>query len=145
VTLTLGAKATDPFAQFDANGDGRLTHGEWLRAMAAIRAWDINHDGEISPDELPRHFIGTFHLGTLSPAPSAPMMNDMNQTTAPTAPASSAPSWFQKMDRNRDGEVSLREFLGPLSVFRRLDTNHDGYLDANEARAASDETSREEK
>ena len=145
VTLTLGAKATDPFAQFDANGDGRLTHGEWLRAMAAVRAWDINHDGEISPDELPRHFIGTFHLGTLTPAPGAPMMNDMNQTTAPITPASSAPAWFQKMDRNRDGEVSLREFLGPLSVFRRLDTNHDGYLDANEARAASGETSREEK
>ena len=51
-------------------------------------------------------------------------------------PASDAPIWFQKMDRNQDGEVSLREFLGPLSVFHRLDTNGDGRLDVHEAQAA---------
>ena len=50
--------------------------------------------------------------------------------------ASEGPVWFQKMDRNHDGEVSLREFLGPLSVFRRLDTNGDGRLDAREAQSA---------
>ena len=43
------------------------------------------------------------------------------------------PDWFQKMDRNHDGEVSFREFLGPLEVFRKLDGNHDGHLDAAEA------------
>jgi hypothetical protein len=40
------------------------------------------------------------------------------------------------MDRNHDGEVSLREFLGPISVFRRLDTNGDGRLDLHEAQSA---------
>ncbi len=49
------------------------------------------------------------------------------------------------MDRNRIGDVSLREFPGPLSVFRRLDTNRDGYLDPAEARAASAEMGREKK
>jgi Ca2+-binding EF-hand superfamily protein len=51
-------------------------------------------------------------------------------------PASEGPIWFQKMDRNHDGEVSLREFLGPISVFRRLDTNGDGRLDLHEAQSA---------
>jgi Ca2+-binding EF-hand superfamily protein len=141
ITLTVGMRATDPFAQFDANGDGRLTHGEWLLAMAAVRKWDANHDGEITPDELPRHLVGTFHLGTMSPAANSPSMYE------PKKPATtdSSPAWFQKMDRNHDGEVSLREFLGPLSVFRRLDTNHDGYLDANEARGAMGEANREDK
>jgi Ca2+-binding EF-hand superfamily protein len=142
VTLTIGTAATDPFAQFDANGDGRLTHGEWFRAMAAVKQWDANHDGEITPDELPRRLVGTFHLGTIRPVPNAPAMNEAK--TPAVAPEGS-PAWFQKMDRNRDGEVSLREFLGPLTIFRRLDANHDGYLDAHEARGAADEASPEAK
>jgi Ca2+-binding EF-hand superfamily protein len=145
ITLTIGTKATDPFAQFDTNGDGRLTHGEWLRAMEAVRKWDINHDGEITPDELPRRLVGTFHLGIMRAATNSPAMYERKKPAAPadSSPADSSPAWFQKMDRNRDGEVSLREFLGPISVFRRLDTNHDGYLDANEARAANAEKEHE--
>ncbi len=138
VTLTIAGAATDPIAQFDSNGDGRLTHNEWVRALATIRSWDTNHDGEISPDEIPRRFVGTFHLGTLSPAGNQSMAPMMGMTARPAAAASSAPAWFQKMDRNRDGEVSLREFLGPISVFRRLDANHDGYLQPDEARQGSE-------
>ena len=138
VTLTIAGAATDPIAQFDSNGDGRLTHNEWVRALATIRSWDTNHDGEISPDEIPRRFVGTFHLGTLSPAGNQSMAPMRGMTSRPAAAASSAPAWFQKMDRNRDGEVSLREFLGPISVFRRLDANHDGYLQPDEARQGTE-------
>jgi len=112
-------------------GDGRLTHGDWVRPLATIRSRDANHDGQIYPDEIPRHFVGTFHLGTLRQAANRRAMSEMSGL--PTALPSSAPAWFQKMDRHRDGEVSFREFLGPLSVFRRLDANHDGYLGAEEA------------
>jgi hypothetical protein len=37
------------------------------------------------------------------------------------------------MDRNRDGEVSRREFLAPLDRFEKLDANRDGALSADEA------------
>ena len=40
------------------------------------------------------------------------------------------------MDRNRDGDVSRREFLGPRDQFDRLDRDNDGLIDADEARAA---------
>ena len=41
--------------------------------------------------------------------------------------------WFHKMDRNRDGSISPREFLGPTATFRKLDADGDGLLTAHEA------------
>ena len=37
------------------------------------------------------------------------------------------------MDKNRDGEVSRREFLGEAESFDALDLNHDGAVELNEA------------
>jgi len=37
------------------------------------------------------------------------------------------------MDRNRDDDVSRREFIGPLAIFDQLDTNCDELIDAAEA------------
>ena len=45
------------------------------------------------------------------------------------------PDWFQKMDRNHDGDVSRREFLGPRDQFDRLDRDKDGLIDPDEAPA----------
>ena len=42
------------------------------------------------------------------------------------------PAWFQKMDRNRDGDVSLLEFLGSRETFRKLDKDGDGLLSPDE-------------
>ena len=41
------------------------------------------------------------------------------------------------MDRNRDGDVSRREFLGPREQFDRLDRDKDGLIDPDEASAAA--------
>ena len=54
-------------------------------------------------------------------------------TQGTTERTSSGPLWFRKMDKNRDGEVSQREFLGELEVFESLDKNHDGFIDLTEA------------
>ncbi|MBX9582607.1 MAG: EF-hand domain-containing protein, partial [Gemmataceae bacterium] len=52
----------------------------------------------------------------------------------PPAAKTGVPDWFTKMDRNGDGDISRREFLGPLSLFRRLDADGDGLITPDEAR-----------
>ena len=46
------------------------------------------------------------------------------------------PLWFRKMERNGDGVVTLREFLGTRDDFKRIDTNGDGIITPEEAEAA---------
>jgi Ca2+-binding EF-hand superfamily protein len=39
------------------------------------------------------------------------------------------------MDRNQDGDVSRREFLGTAESFQKLDQDGDGLIDTKEAAA----------
>ena len=41
------------------------------------------------------------------------------------------------MDRNLDGDLTWKEFLGPRHVFEELDADHDGLIDPNEAEKAA--------
>jgi Ca2+-binding EF-hand superfamily protein len=43
------------------------------------------------------------------------------------------PMWFQKMDRNQDGDVSPQEFIGSDEDFRKLDADGDGLISSQEA------------
>ncbi len=64
-------------------------------------------------------------------------MADFNVMPTPRPPApASGPMWFQKMDRNSDGDVSRKEFLGPPDVFQKLDRNRDGLISPEEATAS---------
>src|SRR5262249_53416805 len=58
----------------------------------------------------------------------------MRPRQAPARPAR-GPEWFRKMDRNGDGDVSRREFLGTDEQFRAIDTDGDGLISVEEAEA----------
>ncbi|MDB5309827.1 MAG: hypothetical protein JWO38_4029 [Gemmataceae bacterium] len=124
------------FGLIDADGDGRLSVRE-IRAMPKlVERFDTNKDGAIAPGEVPRRFTAKLSRGLAiaGGARFAPVPVPMVGQPAPRPPV--GPIWFQKMDRNRDGDVSRREFLGTDEDFRRLDTDGDGLIDAREAEAA---------
>jgi len=52
------------------------------------------------------------------------------------------PTWFRKMDRNGDGDVSRLEFLGTRAEFDQIDTDHDGLISLDEAETHDKKTRR---
>jgi hypothetical protein len=56
----------------------------------------------------------------------------------PDLPERSGPLWFRKMDRNHDGDVSRREFLGTDEQFRKIDRDGDGLISLEEANRAEE-------
>ncbi len=126
------------FGIVDLDRDRRLGAHELMRSVDRVTSWDADGDGRVSADEIPYHFqvniarsalVGLTGEGVV--APVARSMSAIRQSGS-----AAGPEWFQKMDRNHDGDISRREFLGPREQFDRLDRDTDGLIDAEEARAA---------
>ncbi len=143
LTLTASNEGRALFGILDRDRDRRLGAREVLDASARVSAIDRDHDGRVIPEEIPHQIQLTLIRGDLSTllAPPAgnpalampPRAGGVRMTSRPAA----GPSWFRKMDRNHDGDVSRREFLGAREKFDRLDRDHDGLVAPDEAEAAT--------
>jgi Ca2+-binding EF-hand superfamily protein len=114
----------------DADADGKLGEHEIASCAERLSKCDLNHDGQISNDELPYTMIAAFVRGERPGEQSLyrPVFSSMLTAVA------DAPSWFVRADYNGDGEVSRREFLGTIEQFSLIDENRDGYISADEAK-----------
>ena len=154
------APLRDHFAFADRNGDQRLAKTEWERYLALRErlvttqttildhgrglweALDGDSDGGLSVRELRGTWSRLAALGCLSDgtldAKKLPQSIRMiasrgHPQSLLRMPVRSGPEWFLAMDRNRNGDVSRREFIGTDDAFSKLDADHDGLISNTEA------------
>lgn len=133
VVLLLSNESQSIIDLVDESGDGELTLRELRQAPEKLLSWDLNGDGVISPRERPDNRRLIIQNGETILF----RWDELQNRSAPaTARTETGPEWFRKMDGNRDGDVSPREFLGKLETFRRLDADADGLISAGEAEKA---------
>jgi Ca2+-binding EF-hand superfamily protein len=90
------------FERLDVDHDGRLSVSEWPGDRVTFDRLDLNHDGFLKRDELRQQLGDRLDRG------------------------------FRDLDTNADGRVSRAEWRGDLTQFDRLDRNRDGFLSLDE-------------
>jgi Ca2+-binding EF-hand superfamily protein len=126
------------FEMLDKDRDGRLSLREMRLAGSLIESTDANRDGSLSGAEIPRRIRLELVPETAATGAAAGIVvsgGGMIRQALRGAVSEAGPSWFRRMDRNHDGDVSPREFLGPRAEFDKLDADRDGLLDLREATA----------
>ncbi len=121
-------------AALDGDRDGRLNLQELYGTPQELQELDHDQDGTLERGELPRTIDLVFSRSSYAYQGGRrgirrPAFNRPNGQDA----AGSSLDWFQAMDRNRDGVVSRREFLGTERQFRQLDQNGNRFLEESEA------------
>jgi Ca2+-binding EF-hand superfamily protein len=125
------------FQALDANGDGSLSPRELRNAWVRLADCDLNGDGFISRSEVPRQFQLTVGPGGQAyGVRQVTFLGPAGPGVRPAGPPARGPVWFHKMDRNGDGDVSRKEFLGTEADFRRIDADGDGLISLDEAERA---------
>lgn len=140
VRLTVTDRGRDLFRILDSDGDNRVSTREFWAMPNRAALWDRDADGQITLSEVPRQYRMVVSQGDLS---GNGRVRDVVVATAPgmsrprpNSDRLQGPLWFQRMDRNGDGDLSTREFLGSLDDFTKLDENQDGLISPTEAMLA---------
>jgi len=107
--------------RYDTNKDGVVDRAEWKAAQEArFKQLDANGDGKLTQDEL---FARTPAIG--------------NSVLPTDRQAQRQSTYFQLLDADKDGVVTLAEFMAQADRnFARCDINKDGRIDTAECRQA---------
>ena len=139
--VTVASDGRSMFQMLDENRDRRLSQRELQSGFDKIASLDRDSDRRVSRLEASSPSQYTLEIGLgraqlMRVSSQNMMMMDSTNAVIRGTDVLEGPLWFRKMDRNRDGDVSKREFLGTQAQFDKLDKDADGLLDATEADAA---------
>lgn len=117
----LPARAPSGVMRYDANKDGIVDRAEWTAGQETrFKRLDTDGDGKLSQDEL---FARTPAAG--------------NSVLPSDRQAGRQSAYFQRLDGDKDGVVTLIEFMAQAERnFARCDLDKDGRIDTAECRQA---------
>jgi Ca2+-binding EF-hand superfamily protein len=140
VTLDLSDESRGLFDLLDTDRDGRLSVREMRGAVRLLGRYDQGGKGYLSKADVPHSYRLTVRRGAaaggLDPSTAFLKLYGGGADRYEPERPGRGPLWFRKMDRNRDGDVSRKEFLFGEAAFRRLDTDGDGLISVEEAERA---------
>ena len=131
VTITANDLGRGLFPILDADGDGRLSLREMKTAWTRLKP--LAKDGKLTQANLPRTLRITVGQGNNNNFIAPPVAFGGMSAPSRSTSRGSAPVWFRKMDRNNDGDISPREWLGTDEEFKAIDTDGDGLISVDEA------------
>lgn len=142
VGMTAANNSQSLFDHVDRSSDQMLDDAELAALAERISEWDRDGDGALTPSEFSESFRLVFSTGDRDPLRSggtiaAAVVSEAGRRPRSVPNDDDKTRWFTRMDRNQDGRVSKREFLGPLETFAQLDSDQDGYLARDEAQTGS--------
>lgn len=139
--LAITNRGSTLFEIVESNRNQVLSARELSQLEALTAGWDHDNNNALAMKEIPRRY-------QLSIRPGAPNNQNVDRAFFYTSgsvtfnaaePDNSSLKWFFRMDRNNDGDLSRREFLGPREDFARLDADNDQLLSQEEAKALNSE------
>jgi Ca2+-binding EF-hand superfamily protein len=134
VIVTATDRGRNLFDLFDANGDGRLDLDELTHAGRNLPG-ELARDKPLEHGAVPASYSLTASRGPVGDSFGPVPFGAAPKPKPPTLPVGRGPAWFRAMDKNGDGFVSAREFIGSPELFAKLDTNGDGRISVEEAEA----------
>lgn len=114
--------------ELDPNDDLRFTIREMRELSRKVRRLDGDGDGVVSTAETQPPVRICFGLGATVHRHLARVRSFGTTVRGPKGP-----EWFQRMDRNRDNDLTRSEFPGTDERFAALDADQDGLVSAREA------------
>jgi Ca2+-binding EF-hand superfamily protein len=124
------------FQSLDHNNDGRIGQREMRSIDQTLQSLQRDDRNGVALEEPARHFHVEFVRGGYRLfGPTDEMVSEL---PAFNRGVPVGPVWFQRMDRNNDGDLTWREFLGHREDFHRLDADADGLIAPDEAEMADE-------